>query len=93
MTTPQPHHSNPPTPRQIDYLRDLALGRGQTFAFPETFEEADREIKRLLKVKQTSRSDRRREARALSAAMATRGDVASVRSHELGGCGSSAHWR
>ena len=47
MTNPQPHPSNPPTPRQISYLRDLALGRGQTFAYPETFDEADREIKRL----------------------------------------------
>ena len=92
MTNPQPHPSGPPTPRQISYLRDLALGRGQTFAYPETFEEADREIKRLLKVKRSSRADRRREARAISADMAERGDAASVRAHELGGYGSSAHW-
>lgn len=92
MTNPQPHSSNPPTPRQISYLRDLALGRGQTFAYPETFEEADRQIKRLLKAKRTSRADRRREARAISADMAKAGDAASVRSHELGGYGSSAHW-
>jgi hypothetical protein len=93
MTNPQPHSSNPPTPRQISYLRDLALGRGQTFAYPETFEEADREIKRLRKVKQTSRADRRREARAVSADMAGRGDAARVRDRELGGYGASAHWR
>jgi hypothetical protein len=88
MTNPQPH----PTPRQISYLRDLALGRGQTFAYPETFEEADREIKRLLKVKRTGRSDRHREARAISADMAARGDAARVRDHELRGYGSSAAW-
>jgi hypothetical protein len=93
MTNPQPHPSNPPTSKQISYLRDLALGRGQTFAYPETFEEADRQIKRLLKVKRTNRADRRREARTISADMAERGDAASVRSHELGGYGSSAHWR
>lgn len=92
MTNPQPHPSNQPTPRQISYLRDLALGRGQTFAYPETFEEADREIKRLLKVARTGRSDRRREARAVSADMAARGDAASVRDHELRGYGSSAAW-
>lgn len=94
MTNPQPQPSNPPTSKQISYLRDLALGRAQTFAYPETFEEADREIKRLLKVKRTSRADRRREARAISADMAERrGDSASVRRHELGGYGASAHWR
>jgi hypothetical protein len=94
MTNPQPNPSNPPTRKQINYLRDLALARGQTFAYPETFEEADREIKRLRKVKRTSRADRRREALTVSADLA-RGDAdaASVRSHELGGYGSSAHWR
>lgn len=92
MTNPQPHPSNRPTPKQISYLRDLALGRGQTFAYPETFEEADRQIKRLLKVKRTGRSDRRREARAVSADMAARGDAARVRDHELRGYGSSAAW-
>lgn len=93
MTNPQPHPSDQPTPRQISYLRDLALGRGQTFAYPKTFEEADHEIKRLLKVKRTGRSDRRRETRAISADMAERGDAAGIRSHELSGYGSSARWR
>jgi hypothetical protein len=93
MTNPQSHPSNPPTQRQISYLRDLALGRGQTFAYPETFEEADREIKRLRKVRRTSRADRRREVQAVSADMAARGDAARIRDHELGGYGSSAHWR
>lgn len=92
MTNPQPHPSNPPTPRQTSYLRDLALGRGQSFSYPKTFEEADREIKRLLKVKRTGSADRRREARAISADMARGGDSARVRDHELGGYGSSAHW-
>lgn len=93
MTNPQPQPSNPPTPRQISYLRDLALGRGQTFVYPQTFEEADREIKRLRKLKRTSRADRRREVRAVSADMATRGDGARVRDHELRGFGSNAAWR
>ena len=77
----------------MSYLRDLALGRGQTFAYPETFEQADREIKRLRNVKRTSRADRRREARAVGADMASRGDATTVGSHELGGYGASAHWR
>ncbi len=77
----------------MSYLRDLALGRGQTFAYPETFEQADREIKRLRKVNRTSRADRRREARAVNADMASRGDAATVGAHEVGGYGASAHWR
>jgi acyl-CoA reductase-like NAD-dependent aldehyde dehydrogenase len=93
MTNPQPHPSDPPTPRQLSYLRDLALGRGQTFAYPQTFEEADRQIKRLRKAKRTSAADRRREDRAVSSEMAERrGDAARFHSHELGGYGSSAHW-
>jgi hypothetical protein len=94
MTNSQPHSSNPPTPRQLSYLRDLALGRGQSFAYPETFADADHEIKRLLGEKRTSRADRRREIRGVRDDMATRrGDAASVRLEELGGYGSSAHWR
>jgi hypothetical protein len=94
MTNPQPHPSNPPTRKQINYLRDLALARGQTFVYPETSQEASREIGRLLKEGQTPRTDRRRAARPISAEMAERrGDAACVRDHELGGYGASAHWR
>jgi hypothetical protein len=93
MTNPQPHPSNPPTPKQINYLRDLALGRGQSFGYPKTSGEASREIKRLLKVKRTNSADRRREARAISADIATPGDAARVRDHELSGYGSTAAWR
>ena len=93
MTNPHAQPSNPPTTRQISYLRDLAVSRGQTFAYPSTFEEADREIKRLLDVERTSRADRRRESRGVSADLARGGDAASVRAHELGGYGSNAQWK
>jgi hypothetical protein len=93
MTNPQPHSSRPATPKQLSYLRDLALDRGQSFAYPASADQADREIKRLLKVKRSSRGDRRREARAVSANMQARGGAASIRSHEIGGYGSHAHWR
>jgi hypothetical protein len=94
MTNSQPYISSPPTTKQLSYLRDLALGRGQSFAYPETFEEANREIKRLLGEKRTSAAERRREVRAVRDDMTTRrGDAAGVRLDELGGYGSSAHWR
>ena len=40
MTNSQPHLRNP-TPRQIDYLKDLALSTGQSFTYPQSFDEAD----------------------------------------------------
>ena len=91
MTNPQPHPSNPPTPDRSATFATLRRP-GSSIAYPGTFEEADREIKRLLKVKRTSRADRRREIRAISADLARGGDAASIRSHELSGYGSSACW-
>lgn len=93
MTNSQPHTNTRPTPRQLSYLKDLALGRGQSFAYPATFAEADRQIKRLLKVKRTNPADRRREAKTVKAEMAEgRGGAARVRRDELAGYGSRARW-
>jgi hypothetical protein len=92
MTNSQPHLSQP-TKKQLKFLRDLAIGRGQTFAVPDTFAEADKEIKRLLGARRTSLADRRSETRAIREEMASqRGNAASVRPDELGGYGSSAGW-
>jgi hypothetical protein len=93
MTNSQPQPRKP-TPGQLNYLKDLAISTGGSFAYPQSFEEADREIKRLRKVKRTSTADRRRETRELRREMAERrGDAAAVRADELGGYGSSATWR
>ena len=67
---------------------------GGSFAYPQSFDQADREIKRLRRAKRTPTADRRREARELSREMAERrGDAASIRKDELAGWGSSATWR
>jgi hypothetical protein len=93
MTNSQPQPRKP-TSRQLNYLKDLALSTGGSFAYPQSFEEADREIRRLRKQKRTPTADRRREARELSREMAERrGDAAAVRAHELGGYGAKATWR
>lgn len=93
MTNSQPKPRKP-TPKQLRYLKDLALRTGGSFAYPQSLEEADREIKRLRRAKRTPTADRRREARELSREMAERrGDAAAVRAHELAGWGSSATWR
>lgn len=87
-------HLRKPTRRQLDLLKDLAVERGQSFAYPQTFAEADAQIKRLMKAKPTRRSDRRREDRQVRHDLSRRtGGSASVRPDELGGYGSHATWR
>jgi hypothetical protein len=95
MSTPQPHTEKKPSPKQLRYLRDLALRTGQSFAYPRTAAEASREIDRLRGIRRTSTADRRRELRAVSREMAERrGDEARVRTEEeIEGYGSSARWR
>jgi hypothetical protein len=93
MTNSQPHLRKP-TRRQLDLLKDLAMERCQSFAYPQTFAEADAQIKRLLGTKPTRRSDRRREDRQVRHDFAERhGGSAAVRSSETDGYGSTATWR
>jgi hypothetical protein len=93
MTNSQPHIRKP-TPRQLRYLKNLALSTGESFPYPKTFEEADRQIKRLRRRKRTPVTERRRETEAVRRAMSERrGDGAAIRESEIGGYGSSATWR
>ncbi len=95
MSTPQPHSEKKVSPKQLRYLRDLALQAGQSFAYPRTAADASREVDRLRKVDATPAADRRRELRAVSRQMAeNRGDAARVDTRsEIDGYGSSARWR
>jgi hypothetical protein len=94
MSTPRPHTTNPPTPRQLRYLRDLALRTGQSFAYPTTAAEASRQIDRLKALRRTPAADRRRELREVSREMAEhRGDSSRIdQDVELEGYGSTASW-
>lgn len=92
MTNPQ-QHPNPASKKQMALLRSLASERGQSFAYPRTWQEADKEIKRLKGVTSLSRDDRRREDRGVRDAMSNRGDAARVRADELAGYGSTARWK
>ncbi len=40
-----------PTPRQLNYLRDLAMQTGTSFEYPYTFGKAKSEIRRLIALK------------------------------------------
>ena len=82
-----------PTSKQLNYLRSLAQRTGQTFAWPQTIEDASSEIERLEGVKKTPGADRRRERREVRDDMAAgRGDAARVLDGEVEGYGSTARW-
>jgi hypothetical protein len=84
---------NPPSAKQLRYLRNLAEQRGESFAYPHTAAEASAQIERLKGRRRDSAADRRRERLQISRAMADRGDAASVRDTEIVGYGSSARWK
>jgi hypothetical protein len=98
MTTSHSHsHPNPqPQPatrKQLSYLRSLAVSRGQTFAVPESKDEASREIERLRSRRRSSLADRaaeRFDARQIADRL---GPATEVRPSEVEGYGSSARWR
>jgi hypothetical protein len=90
---PQPA-GPPPTARQQRYLRQLAMQRGISFVPPRTRSEASRLIDELKRRRADSRTDRRREIRAVQDDMARRGDAARViEGIETTGYGSSATWK
>ena len=90
MTNSQPHITKP-TPRQIKYLKDLAMETGESFTWPKTFGQAHVEIDRLLAISPSSKAERRLERDQLREDFATgRGDAAAIRPDEIGGYGASA---
>jgi hypothetical protein len=96
--TPQAPTSNPkpagPTAKQLRYLKQLALQRGVSFAYPATRAQASAEIQALKQRRPDPYADRRREQLDVSRDMATRrGDDAKVRDAEITGYLASATWR
>jgi len=84
---------NPPSARQLRYLRNLAMQRGESFAYPHSAAEASAQIERLRGRKRGSYIERRIEREQVSDDMARRGGAAAVRASEIVGYGSSARWR
>jgi hypothetical protein len=85
--------TNPPTAKQLRYLRNLAEARGESFAYPRSAAEASTEIARLKSRRRDTTVERRYERLAVSREIAALGDDAAVRDSEISGYGSSAHWR
>lgn len=91
MTNTQPHLRKP-RPRQISYLKDLALATGRSFIWPQTVAEADAQIKLLRRARRTPYSDRRRETLQIRRDLAEPRDAAAVLRSEVSGYGSTAGW-
>jgi hypothetical protein len=85
--------TNPPTAKQLRYLRNLAETRGESFAYPQSAAQASAEIDRLKARRRNTSAERRFERLAVSREITEIGDAAKVRDSEIGGYGSSAHWR
>lgn len=81
-----------PTPKQLRYLRSLALQRGETFAVPATKAEASREIRRLRSRKRSSKAELYHDRNEVSKGLSSSPDAARVRDDEITGYGSSATW-
>jgi hypothetical protein len=87
--TPQP-----PSRRQLNYLRSLADRTGQTFTWPQTKAQASREIQRLRRTRRSTALERAIERLDLQSEQAARQancDVP-VDLGEITGHGSTATW-
>ncbi len=82
-----------PTAKQLQYLRELANSRGQTFRYPQTRAEASAEIRRLRANRPDSRLERAIERHEGERAVPREQfDAAAIRAEEIRGYGSHARW-
>jgi hypothetical protein len=96
-TTPNKEASmtrKPPSSKQLTYLKALANRTGQTFTYPKTSLQASGEIQRLKSIRPSSASELAMERFDLAAENAARDANcdATIRSDEIAGWGSNAHW-
>jgi hypothetical protein len=91
MTNSHPH-TQPPSQKQLSYLRSLAVSRGETFVVPRSMVEASQEIERLRARRRSSHADRAAE-RFTGRQIADRwGPATAIRPDEVVGYGASARW-
>jgi hypothetical protein len=90
--TPTGVTSAPPTARQLAYLKSLAAGAGQSFAWPPTRSQASREIRRLKTLPPSDARPTEFDVDAERAAREANGDVP-IEASEIAGYGSNCRWR
>jgi hypothetical protein len=88
-----PAHGSRPSAKELRYLRNLALQRGESFTYPSTAAQASAEIDRLKRRKRGSYVERQIERKQVRRDLAWFGDAAAVRGSEIVGYGSSARWK
>ncbi len=85
--------TNPPTAKQLAYLKTLAERTGRTFAWPRSSQQASVEIRKLRAARSDSRVERTIERRQIADAIAAGPvDRCRVREGEVAGWGSTATW-
>lgn len=83
-----------PSPEQLELQAKLESERGVSLQTPTTSAHASRNIRSLLAMERISGDERHRELMGLRDDLAVGGGcVALVHDDEIGGHGSTAHWR
>ena len=92
MTNPQQHSRRKPSPKMLKVLKDMAEERGITYVSPATAGDARQQFEYLKAIPRSHRDDARREIEEVRADLAA-GGASAVSRDEIGGYGSTAHWR
>jgi hypothetical protein len=94
MTNHAQHLIEAASPEQLQFLRSLSSRRGVSFSRPTSSADAGRQIEDLLAKEVPTVEDIERELRGIREELSVgAGAVALVDDDELGGYGSTAHWR
>jgi Protein of unknown function (DUF3072) len=83
---------NPPSPKQLNYLKALAQRTGQTFTWPHTSSQASEEIDRLKDTRSSTPAERALERLDDRAAREAAQDEFAVHGFEVLGYGSNCRW-
>jgi hypothetical protein len=85
--------TSPPTPRQLAYLKALALQTATSFAYPRSRSEASREIERLRQLPVLTDDRDSDDGRVLDSDREPGTYATAPARGEIAGHGSSASWR
>jgi hypothetical protein len=88
----QANQPQPPSTKQLAYLKALAQRTGQTFTWPQSRSQASAEIARLKRTTPSTRVERRLEQIDDRAAHEATEDAAAVQGFEVVGYGSNCRW-
>ena len=84
---------DPATPRQLDYLKQLAYSRGVSFVPPSNRVQASRLINQLKRRDHSPRFESDADREQTTALHGEHAPSSAVHDDEITGYGSHAHWR